>query len=243
MIQFSRGPIFTRLRSLLVVIRYPGIVRYLRDSFAQEGEDMIISRILGKQQSGFYVDVGAHHPYRFSNTFHFYLRGWRGINIDPNPLLMKEFSNVRSRDINIACGVSDYAGSMTYHQFDEPALNTFDEKLVEARTQSGEALLLGTSIVAVRRLDEVLAEHLPAGTDIDFLSIDAEGFDYRVLTSNDWARFRPRHVLVEALRQDLESIGESDTYRFMVSNGYSLVAKTVNTCFYSDRSYNPSIPG
>ena len=54
---------------------------YAQRSYAQEGEDLLLERILGKQGKGFYVDVGAHHPVRFSNTFLFYKRGWRGINI------------------------------------------------------------------------------------------------------------------------------------------------------------------
>ena len=51
-------------------------------------------------------------------------------------------------------------------------------------------------MVPVERLDAVLSRHLPPGRQIDFLSIDAEGFDLKVLASNDWARFRPRCVLV-----------------------------------------------
>jgi len=40
-------------------------------SYSQEGEDMILRRLFGKQKKGFYVDIGAHHPKRFSNTFFF----------------------------------------------------------------------------------------------------------------------------------------------------------------------------
>ena len=53
-----------------------------RYSFSQEGEDLLIDRMFDGQSVGFYVDVGAHHPTRFSNTYLLYLRGWRGINID-----------------------------------------------------------------------------------------------------------------------------------------------------------------
>lgn len=60
-------------------------------SFSQEGEDMLLDRFFMNQKDGFYVDVGAHHPERFSNTNYYYLRGWRGINIEADPSLMKEF--------------------------------------------------------------------------------------------------------------------------------------------------------
>ena len=52
-------------------------------SVAQFGEDIFISRFFAQKRGGFYVDAGAFHPKRFSNTY--VLRkyfGWRGINID-----------------------------------------------------------------------------------------------------------------------------------------------------------------
>jgi hypothetical protein len=55
---------------------------YAIKSYSQEGEDMILQRIFENQPCGFYVDVGAHHPKRFSNTYFFYKKGWRGINIE-----------------------------------------------------------------------------------------------------------------------------------------------------------------
>ena len=45
---------------------------YSLKSYSQEGEDMILRRLFEKQIQGFYVDVGAHHPKRFSNTYYFY---------------------------------------------------------------------------------------------------------------------------------------------------------------------------
>jgi hypothetical protein len=53
--------------------------------YSQEGEDLIASRLFPNQSTGFYVDIGAHHPTRFSNTYLLYTKGWRGINIDPLP--------------------------------------------------------------------------------------------------------------------------------------------------------------
>src|SRR5580658_8816405 len=81
--------------------------RYFRHSFSQEGEDMILASFFEGKKNGFYVDVGAHHPKRFSNTHHFYIRGWRGINVDATPGSMKLFRRTRPDDINIEAAVSD----------------------------------------------------------------------------------------------------------------------------------------
>ena len=67
---------------------------------------MLLDRFLCQRPSGFYVDVGAHHPIRFSNTFRLYRKGWRGLNIDANPGSMKRFHHTRPRDINIEAAVS-----------------------------------------------------------------------------------------------------------------------------------------
>ncbi len=58
---------------------------YYQKSWSQEGEDLILYRFFDGKQNGFYVDVGAHHPFRFSNTYRFYRMGWHGINIDASP--------------------------------------------------------------------------------------------------------------------------------------------------------------
>lgn len=86
------------------------ITRFATKCYSQEGEDLLLSRILGDKKDGFYVDVGAHHPFRFSNTYLLYKQGWRGINIDAMPGSMKLFNRFRPRDINIECGVASGGG-------------------------------------------------------------------------------------------------------------------------------------
>ena len=80
---------------------------------------------------------------------------------------------------------------------------------------------------------DLLAEHLPAGQLIDFLSIDVEGLDLQVLRSNDWSRFRSRALLVEARGVELDSLGLDPACSFARSVGYRPVAKTVNTVIFT----------
>lgn len=108
---------------------------YSNVSYSQEGEDLILQRIFNYKNNGFFIYVGAHHPTRFSNTFLFYLKGWRGINIDAMPGSMKPFNRLRPGDINIECAISDKQEELSYYIFNEPALNTFSE--VEANQKDG----------------------------------------------------------------------------------------------------------
>jgi hypothetical protein len=91
-------PIKDFLKRIIYAYRWDS---WQRSSWSQEGEDLILARIFGDKPDGFYVDVGAHHPKRFSNTYYFYRRGWRGINIDAMPGSMLAFNRLRPSDINI----------------------------------------------------------------------------------------------------------------------------------------------
>jgi FkbM family methyltransferase len=209
---------------------------FVQLAYSQDGEDMILRRLFEGQQPGFYVDVGAHHPYRFSNTCYFHRRGWTGINIDPNPEAIEAFRWSRPSDINVCVGVSDVAGELSFYFFDEPALNTFDSDLAAERARLPDYRLLETKRVPVRRLDNLLIEYLPRGQNINFLSIDVEGLDLTVLRSNDWTRFRPRILLVEARERRVSAIENDPINAFAVAVGYRLIAKTLNTLIYEDGS-------
>jgi len=203
-------------------------------AYSQDGEDMILRRLFQGQKRGFYVDVGAHHPFRFSNTCYFHRRGWAGINIDPNPDAIKAFDQARPSDKNICVGVSEVSGNLSYHLFNEAALNTFDGDLAVERARLPGYRLLETRRVPVWRLDDLLTEYLPPGRAIDFLSIDVEGMDLSVLRSNDWNRFRPRLLLVEAHERTVQAVQNDPINVFAVAAGYQLIAKTLNTLIFED---------
>lgn len=203
--------------------------------YSQEGEDQILRRLFESRSNGFYVDVGAHHPQRFSNTFHFYRRGWSGINIEPNPDAIALFQRHRPRDINLCVGIANRDGSMPYYVFDEPALNTFDRALSEHRIVNTAYKLVAEKQIKVRPLAAILADNL-GGHSVDFMSVDVEGFDLEVLQSNDWNRFRPTYLLVESRDADLANLSADPVQTFALAEGYRLIAKTVSTLIYQDSS-------
>ena len=112
----------------------------LQESYSQEGEDLVLAQIFEGKPPGFYVDVGAHHPIRYSNTYLFYRRGWRGINIEAMPGSMEEFRRVRPHDTNIEALVSLDRGSVPFFVFNESALNTTSVKLAKQWPKSKRGL-------------------------------------------------------------------------------------------------------
>ncbi|WP_271829617.1 FkbM family methyltransferase [Dolichospermum circinale] len=202
-------------------------------SYSQEGEDMILRRLFEKQSDGFYVDVGAHHPKRFSNTFIFYSKGWKGINIDAMPGSMKAFNKQRPRDKNLEISIAKEQKNLTYFQFNEPALNGFCKELAVSRDGSSSAYkIISKQNIEAYPLSVILDQHLDTDQSIDFLSVDVEGLDLEVLQSNDWLKFRPKVVLVEILDSSLDTIQNDAVYQFLTAHNYHLYAKAVNTVFF-----------
>ena len=204
---------------------------HARSSYSQEGEDLLLARMFDDSSlPGIYVDVGAHHPFRFSNTALLASRGWRGINIDARPGSMKPFRRFRPRDVNLELGVSEMPAQLRFHVFAEPALNTFDADLAESRRNQGWQQT-GSLLVECRPLAEILERHLPelGAATVDLLTVDVEGLDLQVLRSNDWSRFRPRVVLIEVLGSDIEQLIHSEPAAFLAQCGYKPVSKLVNS--------------
>jgi FkbM family methyltransferase len=194
---------------------------------------MLLRRIFEEKDDGFYVDVGAHQPVRFSNTYFFYRRGWCGVNIDAMPGSMAKFRRKRPRDICLEAGIARQPGEMIYYMFNEPALNSFDPTLASSRNGSkGIYKIIGTKRIVMRTLASVLDESLPAGQQIDFLSVDVEGLDYDVLLSNDWVKFRPTAVVAEAFGSSLEDLVSNQVSVFLRGQGYKLVAKSIHSVIY-----------
>lgn len=200
-------------------------------SFSNEGEDLILNKILGQRKSGFYVDVGAYHPKMYSNTYLFYKRGWSGINIDANPLSIEKFNRFRKRDINVNAGVAETEGILTYYAFEESAINTFSHELYQTRLQENKTKFLREVQVHTLTLANILDKYLPHN-QIDFLDIDVEGLDLQVLKSNNWNKYRPKAVLVEDQSTDKQSLTELETYKFLTQQNYKLIAKTFNTLIF-----------
>lgn len=210
--------------------------RHLNTSYSQEGEDLILKRFFEGKNNGFYVDVGAHHPKRFSNTYMFYLKGWHGINIDAMPGIMQKFNEQRPHDINVEAGVSFEKDELTYYMFNEPALNTFSKKEAKKKDGLRDFKIIAEKKIQTLPLSSVLKTHLPKDIQIDFISIDVEGLDLQVLKSNNWELYRPKMILVEDLKKHslIELEDQSLVYKFLFSKHYQLVAKTYNTLFFRD---------
>lgn len=206
------------------------IGHYKKNYYSQEGEDLVLNRFFEGQKNGFYVDVGAHHPFRFSNTYLFYQRGWRGINIDATPGSMKLFNIFRPHDINLEMGILDKKGKLDYYLFDEPALNSFSKKLSLSREKDTSYNIKQVMSVSTERLDAVLEANNVK--NIDFLSIDVEGMEYEVLKSINLDVNKPKIILLEKFGEVSRSTSGKEIDEYLDKYNYHQFANTANTFFY-----------
>lgn len=204
-------------------------------SYSQQGEDLFMYKLL-KKKRGFYVDVGANDPDRFSNTRLFYKKGWNGINIEPDAELFKKLSKKRKRDINLNIGIGKEASTLTFYKIIPHTLSTFSKEDAEASVKQGFRMV-GTVEVPIERLVDVL-DRKAADKKIDFISIDTEGFDMDVLRSNDWNRFRPRLICIESVVHTIDGRNneKQDEHKsYLASLGYERIFDNGLNSIYEDK--------
>jgi FkbM family methyltransferase len=182
------------------------------NSYSQCGEDLVIDALLQKDK-GFYIDVGANDPVRFSNTKRFYDKGWQGFVIEPNPDLCQKFRDVRPNDTVWNIGIGIMANTLPFYNVSSNTLSSFNkEDAVRGCKEHGEKII-NTISIEVKPLRD-----LPLPGRIDFMSIDTEGNELDVLRSHNWA-IMPEIIVVEI------QTNTNQIYNFLVDKGYDLVYK------------------
>ena len=206
--------------------------KFLQRTFSQDGEDRILLRLFRHRRSGFYIDIGAHHPYRFSNTALFYEMGWRGLNIDATPGAMDAFALARPEDTNLWMAVADQEGEIPFKTFAEGAYNS----LALGRVAPGRGGPDQGEVVQVpcAPVDVILRSHVRTGQVVDFVSLDIEGFELQVLARYPFETHAPAVFVVEDHGFDIADCTKSRVYRSLIERGYRLRCHMLFSSIYVD---------
>lgn len=208
------------------------------NSFSQEGEDRIVKMLLQSEKiidnDVTYLDIGCNDPIALNNTFllskSFVVK--KGVLVEPNTQILEKMAVARPNDIVINKGVGVVAGELSYYDFgDYHTLNTCSEEEKDFIIKQGFHLKSVTKVDIVP-INDLLHEHFPDGR-LDFLSIDIEGSDEKIVKSIDYGFIRPAIICIEtAVYKGGKIDSMSELVNFFKSKGYYLTADTsLNSIF------------
>ena len=192
-------------------------------SYAQNFEDVLLHRVFGGQETGFYVDVGAYHPVMGSVTKTFYDRGWSGINVEPGSVFA-ELAAARPRDVNLRMAVLDRAGEVAFvENEDDRGTSHVSLDATDGATDR---------MVPCDTLEAIVSTH-GRNRPVDFVKVDAEGAEAAIVRSTDWRRLRPRVLLLEATRPWSSVLANQEWEPTLLEQGgYVRVYFDGINCFY-----------
>lgn len=172
-----------------------------RTQYSQWGEDQFISEYFKEKKEGIYLDIGCFHPYMYSNTCLLNKKGWRGINIDINPTSIDLFNISRPKDVNICTTISEQKKVFDIY-YDDPfsPVNTLDKKFYE-NLHNKSLKNVKKLTVESKSIQEIL-DISKINQNIDFINIDAEGMDYKILKDINFTQLKPKLISIETHNVD-----------------------------------------
>ena len=189
--------------------------------YAEFAEDVMVNRILKKIKKGFYVDIGAYHPYKGSLTYNLYNIKWNGINLDISKSSIDLFNIARPSDININCAVSEFNGETFYYENSpinqQNSLIPQDENQKKIKIQS-------------YKLSEILK--MQNINSVDYINIDTEGNELEVLMGIDFSKINPTLFTIEDNSFDLNNEIKKKKIIFLKEKNYELINIIGVTMFF-----------
>jgi FkbM family methyltransferase len=209
-------------------------------SYAQNFEDVMLWRALKHIKNGFYIDIGAAWPSEDSVTKAFYDRGWRGINIEPNPVLITRLNLERPDDVNLQLAVGDKPGVLQMSLISGTGLSTLESIIAEKHAKNGYAI--EQTEVEIKTLVSICASQVALNQPIHFLKVDVEGFEEKVLAGHDWGLYRPWIVVVEATLPMSQIQSYESWEHFLLAASYTFAYCDGLNRFYVANEHSELLP-
>ena len=211
-----------------------------KKSYSFGGCDLLIDYIFKSKTTGFYLDVGCQHPISNNNTYKFYKKGWRGINIDLDEKNIRLFNLERPKDINICkCVSSDISEKNLYFFHSGSPINSLEKKTVYNK-KNYEIKKIKTFT-----LNSILENY--NFESIDYFNLDVEGHELDVLKSFNIKRYKPKVISVEFIdyqmdklefkNNDINRVIESEIYKYFISNDYHFINWTHADLIFVHKSF------
>ena len=204
---------------------------FKKNSYAMDNEDTAILDYFKDKKNGFYVDIGCYHPIHRNNTYLLHMQNWSGINVDTSQFSIDLFDYMRPKDLNYHCAISDKNENIKlFYQKELSQLSTTEKSQAEKVFQGN----IKQKEINAFTLDEILSRGKYKNSKIDFLDIDVEGADLKVLRGLSFEKFKPELVCVEIHAKEIK---KSNIYNFLIDKNYELLWSGVFSHIFK-RLYN-----
>lgn len=203
--------------------------------YSQFGQDLFVLGIIQGCNNKTFVDVGGNHPINGSNTYLLELNGWTGIAIEPQEKLRKLWPMMRRTPcLNYVIGPEEKMVNFVEGEIGIDGLSG-----VEGYNKCNNTNCKTISIQQKRLADILLENNI---TNIDYLSIDVEGYEMNVLKSIDFSKVNIKLIGLENdlgfkwlpfLGQRLgKELGDNKIRKFLKNKGYRYIARIVCDDFF-----------
>ena len=197
--------------------------KYLRNG-SQLGEEKIILDLFDNNFKGKFVDLGCFHPTRHNNTFELYKKGWRGINVDLNPFTIELFNFFRPKDININTAISNKNEEVELYYINEfNTQNTLDKNHLEflkSHHNVSQKQIIKKKIYT-EKLENILKKY--NFKQIDFLNIDIEGHELKILENFDFENTYVKTICVEMIDHNEKSKEKNHKIKQILNKNFYLL--------------------
>ena len=222
--------ILYKIKLYLQLLRYRGLKE--RSQYSRWGEDSFLVDYFKNTSNGRYIDIGSFHPFRGSNTYLLYKKGWSGINIDINKISIDLFKLARPNDINLNLAISDTNKKIKVYQTkDLGKMNTINLKFA--------SFFLKNYHVRESRsynLNDILCKYnTNKNNRFELIDIDVEGSEYQILKSLNFKKYSFKLILVETHIFNLDFKQESDKIHILLkSKNYNYLKNFGETSVYEN---------
>ena len=215
------------LKLLINLLKYKGL--FLKKQYSKNGEDLYLKKIFKNKKYGNYVDIGAYHPYRLSNTYLLYKKGWDGINIDINKISIDLFNIARPKDINLNIAISNKKEKkIFYYKKELYPMNTLNKDFGKLFFKSKKNI---KKDFVMSHPFSYIAKKIKK--NVDLLNIDVEGHEYQVLRGINFKKNKFKIILIEISHFNKESNKNAKKIRsLLLRNNYKYVKNLGETSIY-----------
>ena len=205
--------------NLLIFSKHIDFYRFLLQNFkiskSQVFQDLFVMFYLNKKKKGYFIEIGGGNGIDISNSFILEKKfNWKGMICEPNIYLQENIKKNRSAKL-IANPITDKSiKKVSFYMNKDPYQSSLNKSKI-----GDEKIILNSY-----SLNDLILNR-KTNSDIDYISIDTEGNEYKILKNFDFKKF---NIKIFTIEHNFEKTKRKKIYEIMIRNNYKRVFKNIS---------------